>query len=101
MNRAGTHSSGKNMARYKVLIILAAVIAACLALGAHAADNPSVANAPKHKKKMRMDEPMTTRMMKKGMMKGDVKTAADKKAKEMQPIMETEEKSMPQDKAKP
>ena len=89
------------MTRNNVLIILAAVIAACVALGAHAADKSPDANAHKHKKKMRMDEPMTTGMMKKGMVKGDVESAAAKKAKEMQPMMEQEEKSMPQDKAKP
>ncbi|HMC13100.1 MAG TPA: hypothetical protein VKG67_02005 [Gallionellaceae bacterium] len=87
------------MTRNNVLFILTAVIAACLALGAHAADQSHVASA--HKKKMKMDQPMTTGMMKKGMMKGDVKSAADKKAKEMQPMMQQEEKSMPQDKAKP
>jgi len=84
--------------RNNVLSILAAVIAACLALGAHAADKSPVASA--HKKKMKMDEPMTTGMMKKGMMKGDVKSTADKKAKEMQPMMEQEERSMLPDKAK-
>lgn len=50
---------------------------------------------------MKMDEPMTTGMMKKGMMKGDVKSAADRKAKVMQPLMEQEEKSMPRNKSKP
>lgn len=44
-----------------------------------------------------MHEPMTTGMMKNGMMKGDVKNVADKKVKEMQPMMDQEEKSMPQD----
>lgn len=47
------------------------------------------------KKKMKTDEPMETGMMKKGMTKGDVKKAADEKARELQPMMEQEEKTMP------
>ena len=89
------------MIRNNVLIILAAIIAACLALGAHASDKPPVDNAHKHKKKMKMDEPMTTGMMKKGMKKGDVKSAANKKSKEIEPMIKHEEESTHQDTAKP
>lgn len=52
-------------------------------------------------KKMRMNEPMDTEMMKQGMKKGDVKDAADRRAQEMQPMMEQEEKSMSQSVGKP
>lgn len=91
------------MTRNNVLIILATVIGTCWAVGVHAddksaADKATVDHVDKHKKKMRMDEPMTTGMMKKGMMKGDVKSAADKKAKDMKPTVEQEEKSMPPNK---
>ena len=48
-----------------------------------------------------MDEPMTTKMMREGMMKGDVEREADKKSEKMQPMIEHEQKSMPQDKAEP
>jgi hypothetical protein len=48
-----------------------------------------------------MDEPMSTGMMKKGMMKGDVKAAADQKSRKMQPLMEQEEKAMHSDKTLP
>jgi hypothetical protein len=53
------------------------------------------------KKKMKMDEPMETGMMKKGMTKGDVKKAAEEKARELQPMMEQEQKTMPADPEKP
>ena len=44
---------------------------------------------------MDMDEPMDTGMMKKGMMKGDVKDSAEKHAKKMKEELEKEEGSMP------
>ena len=47
------------------------------------------------KNPMKMDEPMQGGMMKKGMMKGDVKESADKKNKEMEKMLEKEEESMP------
>jgi hypothetical protein len=47
-----------------------------------------------------MAEPMTTEMMKEGMVKGDVSKAAGEKAQKMQPMIEQEERSMP-DKAEP
>ena len=84
------------MTRHKVPNILPAIIAACLLPGAHAADTPQAINAPKHKK-MKMEAPMNTEMKRKGMMESDVKDAAEKKAKKMQPMIEQEEKSMPQD----
>lgn len=80
--------------------LVAAWIAACVVTGAQAADQSPAANTHNSSKKMKMDEPMTTGMMKKGMMKGDVKSMADKKAKVMQPLMEQEEKSIPR-KSKP
>ena len=47
------------------------------------------------KKPMKMDEPMEGGMMKKGMMKGDVKESAEKKDEEMEEMLEKEEESMP------
>ncbi|CAG4884077.1 conserved exported protein of unknown function [Georgfuchsia toluolica] len=83
--------------------LAAACIVVCAAHGAPAADRPPAANTHTHDsaKKMKMDEPMTTGMMKKGMRKGDVKRMADRKAKVMQPLMEQEEKAMPRNKSTP
>ncbi len=39
---------------------------------------------------MKMDEPMHGEMKKKGMKKGDVKKAAERKGQEMKPVMEKE-----------
>jgi hypothetical protein len=44
---------------------------------------------------VKMDEPMQGGMMKKGMMKGDVKESAAKKNKEMEKMLKKEEESMP------
>jgi len=41
-------------------------------------------------KPMKMDEPMHGEMKKKGMKKGDVKKAAERKGREMKPVMEKE-----------
>lgn len=73
--------------------ILAACLSVCMA-GVFAED---VQKAEGNAKRMRMHEPMATGMTKPGMKKGDVRSAAEKKAREMQPMMEQEEKSMPQD----
>ncbi|MFI4938792.1 MAG: hypothetical protein ACHP7O_00360 [Burkholderiales bacterium] len=85
--------------QFKVLGLFAAIAAAGVTHAAFADDKASGVNEEKHTKKIRMTDPMTTGMMKKGMMKGDVKTEAVKKDKAMQPMMEQEEKTMPQDKA--
>lgn len=72
-------------------------MAACLFLymaGILAGDQQ---NDGKRSSKMRMTEPMETGMMKQGMKKDDVRKAARKKAREMQPMMEQEERSMPQE----
>ena len=89
------------MLRHRHLIIFTVVIGAGVALGVRAADTSAVNPEPHHPKKMKMDEPMRTGMMKKDMRKGDVKSAAEKKTQTLQPMMEQEQKSMPQDKAKP
>ena len=89
------------MFRYKFYGFLAACIAACVVTGAHAADQSPAANTHKPSKKMKMDEPMTTGMMKKGMMKGDMKSAADRKAQELNSNMTLEEKSMPKKRTGP
>ena len=47
------------------------------------------------KQSLNMDEPMQGGMKRKGMLKGDVKAAAQKKDKKMQEMLEKEEQSMP------
>ena len=67
---------------------LAAIATVALLLpasGAHGADSGSAAG-----KSMNMDEPMPSKMAKPGMKKGDVKKAAEKKEREMKPMMEKE-----------
>jgi hypothetical protein len=71
----------------------------CLALGVLAADKPGVEPAAQSEP-MKLDEPMAGQMKKKGMMKGDMKKAAEKKDREMRPMIEKEERSMPQSPAK-
>jgi hypothetical protein len=61
-------------------IAMAAILAA--GTGAWAADAPS--------KPMKMDEPMHGEMKKKSMKKGDVKKAAEKKDREIKPMLERE-----------
>jgi len=67
--------------------------------GALAAGEPRAAQANEGEP-MRMDEPMSGGMMKKGMKKGDVKKAAEGKEREMKEMLEKEEKSMPRDPTK-
>ena len=83
------------MACHRALSTFAAVIAVCLNLTAHAAGQSAPSPAQDQSKKMKMNEPMSTGMMKKGMTKGDVKRAAERKARALQPAMEQEQKSMP------
>jgi hypothetical protein len=59
------------------------LIALLLALPAHAAEPAKKA-----------DEPMAGKMKKKGMNQGDVKKNAEKKKKEMKPMLEKESRSM-------
>ena len=75
-----------------------ALLAAAIMTGAAGAQTQTAAEAPQSKpaKKMKMNEPMPTRMARPGMMKGDVKKDAEKKSKEMKPMMEQEENAMPQ-----
>ena len=80
--------------------LITAVIAGGLIHAADAADRPPTPPMPEHPGKMKMNEPMSTGMMKKGMMKGDVKRAAEKNTKAMQPMMEQEQAAMPDGKAK-
>ena len=61
-------------------IAIAAILAA--GTGAWAADAPG--------KPMKMDEPMHGEMKKKSMKKGDVKKAAEKKDREIRPMLERE-----------
>ena len=75
---------------------------ACLGLAlVHAADTAIPANdapAPpakvKVKKPMKMDQPMAGEMKKEGMMKGDMKKAADKKQRDMEDAMRKDEQAM-------
>jgi len=83
------------MSRHKGYIVFTSIIATGLAVSVQAADTPAPPPAPEHPKKMKMDEPMSTGMMKKDMKKGDVKKAAEKKSRALQPMMEQEQKSMP------
>ena len=97
---AASANTAKIMSRNLIPALPAAALLACLALAAQAAGQPPDAQ-PAQKESMRVDQPMTTGMMKKGMKQGDVKRKATKQAKKMQPAMEREEKSMPQDRTAP
>lgn len=85
----------------KSSICLALLLVAGTVPVAFADDKLSADTKVSSEKTIRMDEPMTTEMMKPGMMKGDVKSIAEKKDKATKPMMEMEEKSMPRDKGKP
>lgn len=75
------------------------LVLACLAVGtavaAADADKAGAGGKQQARKPMRMNEPMSTGMMKPGMKKGEVKRGAERKAREMQPAMEREQESMP------
>jgi hypothetical protein len=81
------------MSLSRTFFLTAATLALTAALAAPSSDAPRPAHekdqppkavpAPKVKKKMKMDEPMEGGMKKPGMMKGDVKKAAEKKDQEM------------------
>jgi hypothetical protein len=76
-----------------------AAFGATSALAADAAGEPPKKNEqaakPKKKKAMKMTEPIANEMKKEGMIKGDVKKAAEQKDAEMKPMMREEEKTMP------
>ena len=85
----------------KALAIVTAIVATCLPSGTFAAAASLSADAPKAaKNKMQMDEPMSTKMMKPGMRKGDVKKDADERLQRMKPALDKEEKSIEQGKPK-
>lgn len=71
--------------------LFAALLVAALGSGAAAAG---------HGQKMKMDQPMATRMMKKGMTQGDVRKAAKARERRLAPVMEQEEKSMPKERGR-
>ena len=79
---------------------LAAVLAASPVVSRAADDTPAPKDAPPAKapaeatKPMKMKEPMAGGMKKDGMVKGDMKKAAEKKDRDMKPMMEKEEKDM-------
>ncbi|WP_040395804.1 hypothetical protein [Aromatoleum toluclasticum] len=89
------------MSHARNLALIGALAVVCAADTVDAADLSPAASVHELKKKMKMDEPMETGMMKKGMMKGDVKKAADQKDRALQPMMEQEEKTMPAAPRKP
>lgn len=91
----------RRLSSFAVLMAVIGAMAASLAEGADAAGQAAAPSVTKPGKKMGMDEPMHTGMMKPGMRKGEVKRAATKKTQALRPMMEQEEKSMPQDKATP
>jgi hypothetical protein len=79
------------MTQWTTTLILASI--AALVTPAYAAEP---AKDEPTQKPMKMDEPMKGGMMKPGMTKGEVKKAAEQKQAEMKPMMEKEEKAMPQ-----
>ena len=66
----------------KALVVGALLFSVACAYGADSISVPA--------KPMKMDEPMPTKMAKPGMRKGDVKKAAEKKQRDMAPMMEKE-----------
>ena len=82
-----------------IALCVIAAFGATSALAADAAGEPPEKNGqatkPKKKKPMKMTEPMASEMKKEGMIKGDVKKAAEQKDAEMMPMMREEEKTMP------
>ena len=86
-------SAGDGILRPRSFAVLAA--AAILSVAAASpppAETPSVRPAARP---MKMDEPMSGGMMKDGMTKGDMRQAAERKAKTMKPMMDADEKAMP------
>ena len=69
----------------KIITYVAAIFVIASALAAEPRDKP-----------MRKDEPIANKMKKPGMKKGDVKKDAEEKSREMKPMLEKEEKEMPQ-----
>ena len=66
----------------RALVSAALLISGFCAYGADSSSTPS--------KPMNMDDPMPSKMKKPGMKKGDVKKAAEKKEREMKPMMDKE-----------
>lgn len=87
--------------RARAFALICAVFAACQGGIVRAGDPSPAESVHEPEKKMKMDEPMETGMMKEGMTKGDVKKAAERKKRELQPMMEQEERKMPADTGKP
>jgi len=91
---------GLNRSRFLTGLALAASIAGLgPTTGTLADDAKADAQAPatapaKAGKPMKMDQPMAGEMKKEGMTKGDMKKAAEKKQRDMQDVMEKEEKAM-------
>lgn len=73
----------------RVYAVAKAIAVAGMLAGAAAAADPT----PVGGKPVKMDEPMKTGMMKPGMKVGDVKKAAEKRARELKPTMEKESAS--------
>ena len=70
------------MKSLKALVVGALLVTGFCAYGADSSPTPG--------KPMKMDEPMPTKMAKPGMKQGDVKKAAEKKEREMKPMMDKE-----------
>jgi hypothetical protein len=84
--------------------LLAVAVAAVFAAGASAADpvpdkdQAGKSPPPKKKKSMHMNEPIANQMKKEGMTQGSVHAGAERKSREMEPMIEEEEKKMPEKK---
>ena len=91
----GSLPEENGMQRFMALVLITFIITPSLAMGADTAEKSAISTVPMPRHKMQMDEPMVTGMMKKGQMKGDVRAAADQKARKLMPMVRQEEKSMP------
>ncbi|MBI2276050.1 MAG: hypothetical protein HYU74_01720 [Dechloromonas sp.] len=83
------------MDHVKVSRLVMALLAISLSFSVHPAAESAAASHPRPAGKMKMETPMAGGMARKGMKKGDVKRAADRKLKTMQPMIEQEQQSMP------
>lgn len=87
--------------RVRTFALILALLLACQGGIVRAVDlSPDASVHEPRKEKMKVNEPMETGMMKEGMTKGDVRKAAEKKDRELQPMMEQEERKMPADTGK-
>lgn len=77
------------------LVAFTGVAASAAPAAGERPDSASTAPPAPAGQKMKMEEPMSGRMMKRGMTKGDVRKQAERKSQAMKPMMDAEEKAMP------